>query len=195
MLKYITINPSDYRKNDFNIEGVLNSRWQVDFYNSIDEEVVIGTLHFTSYGLHEGSTGIEVYNKLRSQLLALLSASEVSQRIQYKDFLYRDIEELAYYQQDNPFTGFDFSLDETYSAHLKAALIFYNKITGKDLILSVENIDMLQGIAYNYYSSIKWLYYPFSDMTNTPCLKDLSDFKDLVSGAVKLVEKDPHSAY
>ena len=184
MLDFICIKPSSYRVNCFNIKGVNCSRWQVDFYqlnedydptDPDDENHFISSLHFTAYNLkHETPKG--VYKALQLQLNYLLKASEQSQLINRAPFKFINLSELTQYNQDDPFTSFTYLYDDINTGHLKSTIKFYELLTGKKQVFTLDNIEDINDISYLYYSSLKWLYYPFGTDTNTKCLNDVNEF-------------------
>ena len=203
MIDFICINPSSHRENCFNIESVSCSRWQVDFYqlnedydpiDPDDEKHFIGSLHFTAYNLKQ-ETSKEAYKALQLQLNYLLKASEQSQVIRYTPFKLSSLLELTQYNQDDPFTSFTYLYEDINTSQLKSTIKFYELITGKKQVFTINNIENINDMSYLYYSSLKWLYYPFGADTNTKCLDDVNEFIDLINGDVKLKDYLQNSCY
>lgn len=203
MLKFICINPSEHRLHDFDIKGLNCSRWQVDFYQENEdhdpsdpdeEQHHIGTMHFTAYNLKQ-ETPKEAYKALQLQLKLLLMASEQSQQLNYKPFVLSELTDLTRYTQDDPFAGFTYLYDDINTGQLKSAVKFYELITNKWQVFTVNNIELINDIAYQYYSALKWLYYPFTNDTNTKCLNDVNEFIDIVSGVIELKDYLQYNQY
>lgn len=202
MLEFITINPSCNRANDFNIKGLISSRWQVDFYQTNpdyledpenEDQYLVGTLHFTAYDL-EKNTPQQAYTALCKQLKLLLQASFQDQEIQYKPFCNSVLENIDLESTD-PFIGFKTDYSDVYCCNLKSALKFNELLTGKMSLFTIANIEDLQDIVYLYYSSVKWLFYPFTDQTNTPCFNNFEEFVKLIDHSIELRDYMPDSIY
>lgn len=202
MLEFITINPSCNRAKDFNIEGLKNSRWQVDFYQSNpdyeddpenEDQYFIGSLHFTAYGL-EQETPENAYKALCKQLKLLLQASFQDQEINYKKFN-KEVLASIDLETTNPFVGLNTDYVDIISCNLKSAIKFHELLTGKFQMFALDNIETLHSIVYNYYSAVKWLYYPFTDQTNTECLNDFGEFKALINHEIELKDYIQHNIY
>ena len=204
MLDFITINPSDHRKFDFDIKGLDCSRWQVDFYNvnpdhldNPEEEThIIGSLHFTAYNL-KNETSSNAYKALQRQLgyiIAVATESHTICGIPPTPFSMTHFKYMSCGLVD-PFRFITSSYTDILDGNMKSVIAYYQMLLGKTLNFNMSNIGDLSGMAYQYYSALKWLVYPFTEDTNTRCLKSLKDFRRLLKGKVELKDYLQHSIY
>lgn len=180
MINFITINPTQHRQECFNVKGFKCSRWEVDFYldNEIYEQGVddekdrynIVSLQFTAYDLKQ-ETPEQAYIFLQKALTVLVSCYVLG--------------------EDYPDYGATFSqninLEEIATDELKQVLHFIEQLLGVQPVFTSSNIDKLREYTYLYYSSVKWLDYPFHNGCNDYTIfEDMEAFENLLHGRYEL---------
>lgn len=182
-IDFITINPSQYREHCFDLKGFTSSRWQVDFY-LLNEDYEQGiddvsdlhhqvALHFTAYDLSE-ETPECAYKFLQKAL--------------------RTLNQCYLLENDRPVgNGAIYNVEIDYNTifanELKTVLFFMFRMFGIKPEYNSSNIDQLATHVYLYYSSIKWLDYPFhSGCMDYEIFEDMESFDMLMKGEYELKE-------
>lgn len=180
MIDFITINPTQYREHCFDLEGFDCSRWEVDFYlinehydpefdEDSDQHDVV-SLQFTAYDL-EQETPEQAYKFLQEALKVLVACYKIGNN--YPSYGAVFSQQLEY--------------DTIFSAELKQVLTFIKELLGINKSFNINNIDKLSTYVYLYYSSVKWLDYPFhSGCNDYTIFEDMEEFEKLVNGEYEL---------
>ncbi len=181
-IEFIAINPTQHREHCFDLEGFNCSRWEVDFYRlneGYDQDIddpsdkyQVSSLQFTAFDLEE-ETPEQAYKFLQKALKALNDT-------------YLSIEGNTYPSHGGVYSV-DISFETTFSCNLKQVLIFTKTLLNIDTVFNISNIDDLCKLTYFYYSSVKWLDYPFhAGATDHKIFESMEDFEDLANGKYEL---------
>ena len=179
-ISHIAINPTGYREHCFDVKELKCSRWEVDFYlindqfeEGFDEEserLIPVSLQFTAYNLKR-ETPRNAYKFLQKALNVLVECYCIDRK----------------YPSHSGTFHQDISLQDIATNELKEVLNFTDKLLEKRPVFSKSNIDDLASYTYIYYSSVKWLDYPFHNgSADHQIFEDLESFETLLNGKYEL---------